>query len=112
MPVGMPGGMIRCRYDVGTKPYAVDIACCRYGMLSIWHDVGTKPYAVDMTCCRYACRYDVLSVCPSSGGAAHAAGVRPGDNVVGVNGRIPLGYTQVMGTLPTAPRPVRIRFIR
>ncbi|CBJ25910.1 Putative Leucine Rich Repeat Receptor [Ectocarpus siliculosus] len=46
------------------------------------------------------------------GGAAAAAGVRPGDNVSGINGRIPLGYTQVMGTLPTTPRPVRICFTR
>eukprot|EP00752_Nemacystus_decipiens_P018287 g16407.t1 len=46
------------------------------------------------------------------GGAAHAAGVRPGDNVSGINGRIPLGYTQVMGSLPTVPRPVKICFIR
>lgn len=46
------------------------------------------------------------------GGAAHAAGVRPGDNVSGINGKIPLGYTQVMGTLPTVPRPVRICFTR
>lgn len=49
---------------------------------------------------------------PTPGGAAHAAGVRPGDNVSGINGRIPLGYTQVMGTLPRVPRPVRICFIR
>ncbi|CAM9769549.1 unnamed protein product [Pylaiella littoralis] len=46
------------------------------------------------------------------GGAAHAAGVRPGDNVSGINGRIPLGYTQVMGSLPLVPRPVRVCFIR
>ncbi|CAM9646776.1 unnamed protein product, partial [Hapterophycus canaliculatus] len=46
------------------------------------------------------------------GGSAHAAGVRPGDNVSGINGIIPLGYTQVMGILPTAPRPVRVCFIR
>ncbi|CAM9915027.1 unnamed protein product [Ectocarpus sp. 6 AP-2014] len=46
------------------------------------------------------------------GGAAAAAGVRPGDNVSGINGRIPLGYTQVMGILPTTPRPVRICFTR
>lgn len=49
---------------------------------------------------------------PTPGGAAHAAGVHPGDNVSGINGRIPLGYTQVMGTLPTVPRPVKICFIR
>ncbi len=49
---------------------------------------------------------------PLTGGAAHAAGVRPGDNVSGINGRIPMGYTQVMGSLPTAPRPVRITFTR
>lgn len=48
----------------------------------------------------------------SQGGAAAAAGVHPGDNVSGINGRIPLGYTQVMGILPTTPRPVRICFTR
>ncbi|CAM9925300.1 unnamed protein product [Scytosiphon promiscuus] len=55
-------------------------------------------------------RAEVSKVEP--GGSAHAAGVRPADSVSGINGRIPLGYTQVMSILPTAPRPVRICFVR
>lgn len=94
--------------------------CGRYdvGMLSVYirYAVGMHAFDTVPVCCRCAVSVlnavDMPSLCLSSGGAAHAAGVRPGDNVVGVNGRIPLGYTQVMGTLPTAPRPVGIRFIR
>ncbi|CAM9353535.1 unnamed protein product [Discosporangium mesarthrocarpum] len=46
------------------------------------------------------------------GGAAQAAGVKRSDMVIGVNGRVPLGYSQAMRHLTTSARPVRVRLVR